>query len=172
MANKYLKYDPSIGGIREQEAQTTSSGTQDAGKIVALNSDGKLDLSMFPSGIGPQVVYLTASENLSAGDFVNIWNDSGTAKVRKADASTAGKEANGFVLEAVTANSMAAVYFTDENTQLSGLTPGAVYYLSAATPGGITTSPPSGSGNIVQRLGRASSATSLFFQPSDPIVLA
>jgi len=43
---------------------------------------------------------------------------------RKADATTAGKEANGFVLSAVTLGNNATVYFDGTDTQLSSLTPG------------------------------------------------
>ena len=95
----------------------------------------------------------------------------GTAKARKADATTAGKEANGFVLSAVTLGNNATVYFDGTDTQLSSLTPGAVYYL-ATTAGGVTDTPPSGSGNVLQRVGRALSATELTFEPGEPITLA
>ena len=124
-----------------------------------------------PVGIGADSKILPASENLAAGDLVNVWTDTGTAKARKADATVAGKEANGFVLAAVTLGQNATVYFDGTNTQLSGLTPGAVYYLST-TAGGVTTTPPSGSGNVVQRVGRAVSATELTFEPGEPITLA
>ena len=49
------------------------------------------------SGGGADTGTVTTSEALAAGDLVNIWNSSG-AKARKADATTAGKEAHGFVL--------------------------------------------------------------------------
>ena len=90
------------GVISELEALVTSAGAGDAGKIPALDATGKLDNSLMPVGIGADSKILPASENLAAGDLVNVWNDSGTAKARKADATIAGKEANGFVLSAVT----------------------------------------------------------------------
>lgn len=170
MADKYLYNN--AGTITEKEATQVSTGTADAGKIVALSSTGRLDESVLPVGVGADTKLIQASENLAAGDFVNIWSDSGTAKVRKADASTAGKEANGFVLAAVTAGNNATVYFEGTNNQLSSLTPGLMYFLSATTPGTVTTTPPSGSGNIVQKVGRAISTTEINFEPSDPIVLA
>jgi hypothetical protein len=169
MAQKFLRI--LAGVIGELEALVTSAGAGDAGKIPALDATGKLDNSLMPVGIGADSKTLAASENLAAGDLVNVWNDSGTAKARKADATTAGKEANGFVLAAVTSGNNATVYFDGTNTQLSGLTPGAVYYL-AATAGGITNTPPSASGNVVQRVGRALSATELTFEPGEPITLA
>lgn len=63
-----------------------------------------------PPGVVTLPATIAASESLSAGDFVNIWSDAGTPKVRKADASTSGKEAVGFVLSAVTSGSQATVY--------------------------------------------------------------
>lgn len=170
MADKYLYNNQ--GQITEKEATVTSSGSADAGKIVALDSTGRLDNSVMPVGVGADTATIAASEALAAGDFVNIWNDAGTAKVRKADASTSGKEANGFVLSAVTSGNNATVYFEGSNTQLSGLTPGTIYFLSDATPGGVTTTAPSGTGKIVQKVGRSTSATTINFEPSDPIVLA
>ena len=69
-----------------------SAGAGDAGKIPALDSQGRMDQSMMPVGIAPETDTATASEALSAGDFVNLYNSSGL-KAHKADASTAGKEA-------------------------------------------------------------------------------
>jgi hypothetical protein len=169
MAQKFLRI--LAGVISELEALVTSAGAGDAGKIPALDATGKLDNSLMPVGIGADSKILVASENLAAGDLVNVWNDTGTAKARKADATVAGKEANGFVLAAVTSGNNATVYFDGTDTQLSGLTPGAVYYL-ATTAGGVTATPPSGSGNVVQRVGRALSATELTFEPGEPITLA
>ena len=100
MAQKFLRM--LAGVIAELEALVTSAGAGDAGKIPALDATGKLDNSLMPVGIGADSKILPASENLAAGDLVNVWNDSGTAKARKADATVAGKEANGFVLAAVT----------------------------------------------------------------------
>lgn len=46
----------------------------------------------------------------------------------------------------------------------SGLTPGARYFLSAATAGEITATPPVGSGNVILLVGHAKSATELHIQ--------
>ena len=169
MAQKFLRM--LAGVIAELEGLVTSAGAGDTGKIPALDATGKIDSSLMPVGIGADSKILPASENLAAGDLVNVWTDTGVAKARKADATVAGKEANGFVLAAVTLGQNATVYFDGTDTQLSGLTPGSVYYL-AATAGGVTTTPPSGSGNVVQRVGRAVSATELTFEPGEPITLA
>ena len=52
----------------------------------------------------------------------------------------------------------------------SGLTVGADYYLSNSSSGGITTTPPSGSGEYLVRVGRASSTTQLIVKIEAPMV--
>ncbi|MBI3257874.1 MAG: hypothetical protein HYZ54_00080 [Ignavibacteriae bacterium] len=148
---------------------TSSSGSGDTGKVVALDGSGKIDTTMMPTGVGADTASITASEALSAGDLVNVHDSSG-AKVRKADATTSGKEAHGFVLSSVSNGASATVYFEGSNTSVTSLTPG-VYYLSA-TAGGVSATAPSSSGNVVQRVGFATSATVLNFQSQPPIVLA
>lgn len=150
-------------------SKTTSAGAGDSGKIPALDGSGRLDTSFMPVGIVADTAAIATSETLAAGDFVNIWNSTG-AKVRKADATTAGKEAHGFVLAAFTHPTTATVYFEGSNTAVSAATPGPVFL--STTAGGFTSTAPSGSGNVVQRLGVATSATSINYSADDPIVLA
>lgn len=149
-------------------SKTSSAGAGDSGKIVALDGAGKIDSTMMPTGIGADTASIEASEALAAGDFINIYNSTG-AKCRKADASTAGKEAHGFVLAAVESAANATVYFEGTNTQVTGQTPGPVFL--SATPGLATSTAPSSSGNVVQRIGFATSATAINFQSQVPIVL-
>lgn len=161
--NKYIA--DNSGRLTEIPATQSSTGVADANKIVALDSSGKLDTTLLPTGVGAETNSIIASENLSAGNFVNIWNNAGTINVRKADATTAGKEADGFVLASVTSGNTATVYRTGINNALSGLTLGAYYFLDT-TAGGVTTTAPSASGNVVQGLGRADSTTSVAYQPN------
>jgi hypothetical protein len=142
-------------------AKNTSAGAGDAGKIPQLDGTGRLDNTMMPVGIGADTAVITTSEALAAGDYVNIHNSAG-AKARKADASTAGKEAHGFVLAAFGSGAAATVYFEGANTQVSGQTPGNVFL--STTPGLGTGTAPSASGNTVQRLGIAISATAINFE--------
>ena len=168
MADKYVYNN--AGTLTEREAITTSAGAGDSGKIPGLDGSGRLDSSMMPVGIGADTASITASEALSAGDLVNVWNSTG-AKVRKADASTSGKEAHGFVLSSVSNGASATVYFEGTDTQVTGLTPGVVF-LSASTPGLATGTAPSTAGQVVQRVGLATAATALNFDRGEPIVLA
>ncbi|MDR6886152.1 MULTISPECIES: hypothetical protein [Variovorax] len=150
--------------------KNASAGAGDAGKLVALDAAGRIDSTMMPVGIGADTASILTSEALAAGNLVNVYNNAGTANVRKADATTAGKEAHGFVLAAVGSGVNATVYFEGTNTSVTGLTPGAQFLHTTA--GGATVTAPSASGNAVQRVGLATSATSLNFEQGTPIVLA
>ena len=155
------------GKLKQIVASVTS--TPDA--IVAMDATGRIDPGVLPVGVGAETLTVASSENLAGGDFVNLWNSSG-AKVRKADATTAGKVAHGFVLAAVTAPANATVYLPSQtNTGLTGLTVGADCYLST-TPGLATATPPSGAGNVVQYLGTAHSTSAMVFVESPTIELA
>ena len=167
-AKKFLRLVSGV--ITEVFGVQTSAGAGNAGDIVALDDTGRIDNSMMPVGIGADTVTITASETLAAGNWVNVWNDASTAKVRKADATTAGKEVNGFVLAAVTSGNPATVYFEGTNTQVTGQTPGPVYLQTTAGTGGTTI--PSASGNVVQQIGVAVSATAVNFERNAPVVLA
>lgn len=169
-AQKFLTL---VSGLKQWiSAITSSAGAADDGKIPALDSTGKLDQSFFPTGMGQEVELFPASEGLSAGDFVNKWNDAGTMKVRKADASGgAGKKADGFVLAAVSTGNNASVYALGQlNNQLSGLTSGSNYWLSA-TAGGVTTTAPSTATHIIQFLGKASSTTAIRTEDHEPVTI-
>ena len=167
-AKKYLSNN--AGVITEVAASQTSAGAGDGGKLVALDDQGRIDNSMMPVGIGADTAVLVASEALTAGNWVNVWNDAGAFKVRKADATVAGKEAHGFVLAAVSNGANATVYFEGTNNQVSGQTPGTVFL--GTTAGAGQAAAPTAAGQVVQRLGIAVSATAVNFEPQQHIVLA
>lgn len=162
--------DQVAGTLTQKRATQTSAGVADAGKIPALDANGRLATTMMPVGVTPEVASIVTSENLAAGDYVNIYNNAGTPTARKADATSAGKEAMGFVLAASTSPAAALVYMEGANTGVTGQTAGLIFL--STTPGQGTSTPPSGSGNVVQRLGVATAATSVNFEPQDGIVLA
>ena len=169
-ANKIAKLNGSgILAPALVNAVNASAGAGDAAKIVQLDSSGRIDNTMMPVGVGADSTTLTTSEAIASGDFVNIWNSSG-AKVRKADATVSGKEAHGFVLVGVGSGATATVYFEGTNTAVTGQTPGPVFL--SATAGLATTTAPSSSGNVVQRIGFAISATAISFQSQPPVTLA
>lgn len=158
----------------EVEATVVSAGAGDAGELVALDSAGKLDLSVLPTGVGPATKSIITSENLVAGDYINVYNVSGTATVRKADATTAsaGKQAHGFVLNNVTSPAPATVYFEGANTALTGLTPGLTYVLSHTTPGGVValSAGTTTAGQILQVVGVATAVTEIDTEIGTPVV--
>lgn len=134
----------------------TSAGAGDAGSIPALDSTGRLDLSMMPAGLGADTLLITASESLSAGNWVNIFNSGGVANVRKASCTDATKPAHGFVLDAVASSDPATVYMNGANTQIPVGTfvagdLGKPAFLS--TTGGTTITPPASAGNWLQQVG-------------------
>jgi hypothetical protein len=147
----------------------TSAGAGDSGKVVALDAAGRISSTMMPVGVAADTAIITTSEALAAGDWVNIWDSTGT-KVRKADATTQGKEAMAFVLAAVGSGAAATVYFEGSNSAVTGQTAGVVFLSTTAGQG--TTTAPSASGNVVQRIGFATSATNVNFQSQTPITLA
>lgn len=169
-AKKFLRNV--AGTITEVFGIQTSAGAGNAGDVAVLDDTGRFDSSLMPVGVAAPTATITTSEALADGDFVNIWNSAGTFKVRKADGSTSGKEAHGFVLASYGSAAPATVYFPgDENTHVTGATAG-VTYLSATTPGGFQSTAPTATGQIIQRLGVAVLATEIVFEPSQPIVLA
>lgn len=146
----------------------------DVDHFIAIQN-GELRRADVPTGSGEaDTDEIMASEDLEAGDFVNIWNDGGIAKVRKASANTEGKRAHAFVLVPVSSGAVATIYYEGPNTALSGLTPGSTYFLNSTNPGKVTSSTGLSleSGHIVQELGVAISATKINVEISKPIARA
>jgi len=156
------------------EATVTSSGTAEAGDIVALGTDGKLDASVLPAGLGEDIKVREASEDLLAGAFINLHMVGTTALIRNADSSN-GREADGFIKTAIALGESGAVFFEGGNPALTGLTPGARIYLGTA--GGVTETPldpnaaTTTAGMIHQYLGKSSETGEVCVEMDDKIVL-
>lgn len=149
-------------------APTTSTGVPDAGKIPKLDAAGKLDMSMMPNGLGADAVTRTAAEAIAARDLVSFTS---TGQIQKADASN-DRAAVGFVTAAIASGATGTVFFEGTITGLSGLTPGARYFLSATAAGTFTLTPvTAGAGRISQEVGFAISTTELTFEPQPAILL-
>ena len=170
MADRYQTLDN--GCKKLQEATTVSTGVAEAGDIIALDSTGKIDPSLLPTGVGADVKMIVAGEAIDAGDFVNIYESGGSAFIQKADNSN-NRQADGFVISAVTNGGLATVYFEGGNTALSGLTIGDRYYLDTA--GNVTNVPvdpnTAAAGTLHQYLGKATSATEICVEMDDKVVL-
>jgi len=171
MADKFISITPS-GQMQEKSSTTTSAGAGDSGRIPALDPDGKLDVSMMPASVGLDTKVAQASENLSSGDFVNFWEETGTLKVRKADGSDPTKAAHGYVIDAYLSGENATVFLRGVNSQVSGISKGDRVYLSDVNPGEPTTTPVTTTGHILQFLGTAVDDNQVNFDEFDPIIRA
>lgn len=162
------------GRTRQIFATVISAGVADAGKILALGANGRLDNSVLPVGIGANTTQAAATELLGAGKFVQYHDDAGTFSVRLADNSN-GRYADGYVLEEFALGTTATVYQLDgTNAQLTGLAPTTRYFLGTA--GGVTATPLdetdlASAGKISQYLGVAKSATELVTDDDGHVVL-
>ena len=148
----------------------TSAGAGNDGDIPALDAAGRLDTSVMPVGIGADTASVLASDNLAAGDLVNLWNNAGVVNARKADATTTGKQADGFVTAVATIGNPAVVFFDGTNALVTGLTVGKQWLSTVA--GKSTATRPVASGNVQQPVGYATSATSLTFNVGETIKVA
>lgn len=168
MAAKKLLTVASDGSQATYSGKTTSAGAGDAGEVPVLDGAGKLDISMMPNGVGGDALTLTSGEALTAGDYVYI---SAAGLVFKADNSAIGKAARGYVLQSVAITTAVVVYFDDNNTGVTGKTPGVTYYTSS-TAGAVTASPDVTTvGKVLQEVGFATSASSIHTNIQEPIVI-
>lgn len=162
-----------VNGITKQLfGLVVSAGAGDAGKIVALGDDGKLDDSVMPTGIGANTISASAVEECVAGKFVNLHYASGSLKMRLADSSN-NRPAHGYVKTTVANAATGAVYrLNTVNSNLSALTAGSNYWLSTA--GGVTATPldpETDTGELCQYLGVASSTTEIITVEYEPVYL-
>jgi len=169
MAASYL-VPTTTAAIAAEQLAATDGGTANAGLIPALDANGRLTAAMMPSGFGADADTLVASEAIAAGAYVNIYSNAGVATIRNAVASAVGFQAHGYVLTPVASGASGVVMFDDNNTAVTGRTPGE-QFLSATTPGQTTTAPPSGQGVIRQFLGVAVSATTIHSNIQKPLIL-
>lgn len=164
-----------IAGIPERVfGVQTSAGAANAGDIPALSDNGRFDLSLMPAGLGANTTIAPAAELISAGKFVQFFDDGGTFSVRLADNSN-NRPADGFVLVEAALGASATVYPLDStNSALSGLVVGTRYWLGTA--GNALAAPldeaDAGSvGKVSQYLGVAKSATELVTDDRGYVVL-
>jgi hypothetical protein len=160
-----------VGSLRSEVIPAIAGGVGSAGQLVALDgTTGLLPNSMMPVNIGPDAQALPATETIT-GPLVNIYSATGTPSIRNADGSVAGKEANAFVLGAVANAATAEVYASGLIPGLTGLTIGPVY-LSDTTPGAVSSTPAATAGHVYQRVGSATSTTTVFATFGEPITRA
>jgi hypothetical protein len=139
--------------------------------FIHPNQNIVLKRTIMPLTRADSSLQLTAGEALTAGDLVNVYNDAGTMKARKAIANVSDKEAHGYVVSNAALSGVVRVYFSGVYNNFVLLTLG-LHYLSASVAGRSTVTPPNISGGIVQKIGTAVSSTQLIFNFGEPIGLA
>lgn len=166
---KFLKIGTS--GLVAEESTVTAGGGANANKVPALDSNGQLAESMMPSGIGADTVVVPTSENLSANEMVNLYNNSGAITARKADAGTNKYQAHGYVKASTTSPANATVYFDGACAGTFAATDAGKPVFLSDTAGASTLTPVSGSGKIHQMIGYVSATTGFDFEIEPPIEL-
>ena len=135
--------------------------------------DALLDLKEgFPTFAPFQVGFnATAFQDITDGDALFMRTSDGqVGKASAADGTLENATVIGFANSTVSANSSVKVVVVGLKT-LSSLNPGDLFFLSDSTAGAITTTPPSGAGKAITRVGEASTTTDFAIQIEPPILL-
>lgn len=149
---------------------STTTGSSDSGKIISTNSDGVLDSSMLPKGIGLDVYSAITSVTLTPYQMVTIYNNAGVSTVKLAQANAVGTEAIGYVKDTYAIGDTALVYIEGE-FDTSGATVNTDYFLSDTVAGEITSTAPSSSSTFIQRIGRCYDIGKVRFEQDDVIYI-
>ena len=135
--------------------------------------DALLDLKEgFPTFAPFQVGFnATAFQDITDGDALFMRTSDGqVGKASAADGTLENATVIGFANSTVNANSSVKVVVVGLKT-LSSLNPGDLFFLSDSTAGAITTTPPSGAGKAITRVGEASTATDFAIHIQPPVLL-
>lgn len=138
--------------------------------IVDGGAGGPITINSTASG--GDTITAVAVENIAAGQFVAVYDASGTPKCRVAKSSSGqGFQADGFCKAAFLATATATIYLPGAVNAAggTGLTAGDVFL---GTDGYATNTAPSTVGYISQQIGVAQSATSVAFEPQPDILIA
>lgn len=168
MADKYIAISGS--GEVERAGTVTSAGVGNAGQIVALDANGLLDSSVMPAGITPDQKAGTSNGAITAKDMVYV-ETAGTIARATAAAGTPHR-ADGWATTSVATGQPVIMMLEGKISGLTGLVAGTKYFLSNTTAGGLTSTPPSATGEIWQYVGTALSTTELNFEPDIEILRA
>ena len=135
--------------------------------------DALIDLKEgFPTFAPLQVGFnATAFESVSDGDALFMRTSDGqVGKASAANGTLENATVVGFANAAALANETVKVIVVGLKT-LSSLNAGDLFFLSDSTAGAITTTPPSGAGKAVTRVGEASTTTDFAIHIEPPVLL-
>jgi len=135
--------------------------------------DALIDLKEgFPTFAPLQVGFnATAFENVADGDALFMRTSDGhVGKASAANGTLENATVVGFANAAANATETVKVIVVGLKT-LSSLNAGDLFFLSDSTAGGITTTPPSGAGKAVTRVGEASTTTDFAIHIEPPVLL-
>jgi hypothetical protein len=114
-----------------------------------------------------------AFESLSSGDALYMRTSDGkVGKAIAADGTLENALVVGFCESAASPGDTIKVLVAGLKTMPFTVDPGDIYFLSATTPGAITTTPPSAPGEAVTRVGEGATVTDFSIQLEPPILLA
>jgi hypothetical protein len=127
--------------------------------LTTLDASGGV-IGWAPPAASTSGAVFSCPATVAVGDVVYI-SGSGTVDVASTEAG-AGQTADAIgVVSSKPTSVTAVVNFSGIVAGFSGLTPGSIYYQAPGTPGGITTTAPSGSGEKAHRIGVATSTVEL-----------
>jgi hypothetical protein len=136
--------------------------------------DAIIDLKEgFPVFTPPRVGFdATTFEAVTNGDAVYTrTSDGSVGRASAADGTLENALVVGFADASAASGATVKVLVAGVKTMPSVIDPGDIYYLSATTPGAITTTAPSTAGQAVTRVGEGATTTVFSIQLEPPILL-
>jgi hypothetical protein len=112
-------------------------------------------------------------EGVSSGDALYMRTTDGkVGKASAADGTIENALVVGFAESMASTGETVKVLVAGIKTMSFAVDPGDIYFLSATTPGAITTTPPSTAGQAVTRVGEGATTTDFSIQLEPPILLS
>lgn len=162
---RQMLYDAAGNLLWDEVVDSGLNSDFSTGAGAGLGGDGSVSTGVYITG-------LIATEAIAAGAPINIYYSGGQPCMRNANAAPASQfPCHGFANAAASTSGTAPVY-TDGYVGgvLSGLVPGQDYYLGTG-PGSISTTGPTASGSIYQRIGVGLTTTTLEIDRDPPVLL-
>lgn len=166
-STRFLTNAPSDTIGKKKVLATATQVFDGAANVVATQADGYIDPSLIKNS---EVKVRVASEGITAGDEINIWDDTAVAKARKASASSFATRSFGYAENSALLGEDVRIISEGCRTGLGGLTIGEPVFLATAA-GTVTQTPPTADDEIWQMLGEAISATEYRLEIGEAIEL-